>query len=537
MILGGPGHFPPLNESSGKHKGTAWFIVSLVILGLALRLSAYLNTDIINSDGAVFITQAKAIYYGLWGSVNQCTLPYPTITTFSIAAFYSLLGDWVVAATAVSLFYGAMTMLPLYLLAECFFDRETAAAATLIYAVTPVLVDGSVDIVRDPAFWFFSVSGLYFLVRQKESSARDLLLSSLFLILATWTRIEAIVYIAMAVPFFFVDGKGRAFRRTMIFLMPTAVIMILAIGSQMWRHPESITWYRITEIPFRVAASLSQYNDLRGKLAELAIHPPLDIPVEFFDNIKTTLWFAGLGVIFQNAMETFFYPFVFFYAAGLKGLGNRIRRDRRTLYFVMVVPAAFLLLYVYVFIHWEMENRWLAVALFPSIIFLGWGLERVMAFFKSRFNLKKRAVLTFLCIMVLISALPKNMKARGEDKVVFRTIGETIAKIEGNTKKIEVLGLGASVRWAPFYANVRFRGAPCPDAYRQYADLIGYSYDEFLGTLHEKGIQYVVWEEKKWPADRFDFLRSSYQRDFVRIGSWRHPDTGEMILFKVRRDT
>jgi hypothetical protein len=525
------------SHNSGESKGAVWFIVLLVILALALRLIAYANTGIVNSDGAVYITQAKAVYYGLWNAVNHCTLPYPTITTFSIAAFYSILGDWVIAATAVSIFFGVMTLIPLFLLAVCFFDKWTAALITLIYAVTPVFVDGSVDIVRDPAFWLFSVSGLYFLMRREASASGDLVLSSVCLILAAWSRIDAFVYIAIAVLYFFLDGKGRPVRRTMLFLMPIAVILVAAIGSQMWRHPESVTWYRVTEIPWRVAASLNQYNDLRGRLAVLAAHPPLNIPAEFFDNIKTTLWFAGLGVIFQNALETFFYPFVLLYAAGLRGLGRAIRHDRRVLYFVMVVPTAFLMLYVYVFIHWEMENRWLAVALFPSFLFLGRGIEMIMTSLKTRFNLKKGLALALACIAILVVSLPKNVKARGEDKIIYRTIGEVIAKMEGNGTKIEVLGLGASGRWAPFYANLRFAGAPCPDDYRGFGEMIGNNYEEFLDTLHEKKVQYFVWEERNWPADHFDFLRSPYQKDFVRIGSWNHPDSGEMILFKVRIDS
>ena len=59
--------------------------------------------------------------------------------------------------------------------------------------VTPVLIDGSIDVTRDPAYWFFAVLGLYFFSCPQRTSARNLLLSGVCLILATGTRVESFV--------------------------------------------------------------------------------------------------------------------------------------------------------------------------------------------------------------------------------------------------------------------------------------------------------------------------------------------------------
>jgi 4-amino-4-deoxy-L-arabinose transferase-like glycosyltransferase len=506
----------------------------ILILGLAVRLFAWHQTAIMNSDGTVYIQQARAIYFGLWDAMTSCTIRYPYISTFFIAAFYAVSGNWITAATAVSVFFGTLCLIPLFLLSRNFFPRGIASLITLIHAVNPMLVDGSVDIVRDPAYWFFAVLGLCLLTRPKGQTTAGLLLSSLAFILATWTRIESFVFILIAPLYFMLDGQERPLHRILTFLSPIALLLLAGTGGQWLIHPERINLYRLMEIPDRATLAFSQYDQLRSTLREMILHPPPGLSLEFLNNLQSNVWFIGIGVIVQNTLETFFYPFVPLYFIGFGNLRRRIAADRRVLYFVLVVPAAFLLLYLFVFIDWQMENRWLALALFPSFLFLGFGLERVIPWLQSKFNLKKGMVLTLIALLALSFTLPKDMKPRGEDKALYGDIGETIANLEGNTKKIEIMTVGVASRWILFYANLRFRGAPCPDEFYEYRGWIGHEYGPFVEAMKKRGMKYLVWEERSWPTDHFDFLQSPYERDFVRLGAWSHPDTGQIILFKLR---
>jgi hypothetical protein len=219
---------------------------------------------------------------------------------------------------------------------------------------------------------------------------------------------------------------------------------------------------------------------------------------------------------------------------GLGTLRQRFRGDGRVLYFGLLALAAFLLLYCYLFVYWQMESRWFSLALFPSFIFLGYGLERLISLLQSKFSMKRGMALLLICLLILIFGLPKNLKSRGEDKIIFKTLGETIAGLEGNAKRIEILTVGGSQRWVWFYANLHFPGAPCTDDYAEYKQLIGNDYGRFLKFVKSRGIQYLVWEEKNWPEGRFDFLASPYRQNFAEIGSWHHRDTGKIVLFKVR---
>jgi 4-amino-4-deoxy-L-arabinose transferase-like glycosyltransferase len=507
----------------------------IIILGLALRLFSWHQTEIINPDGAVYIHQARAIYYGLWDSVNSCAIRYPTITAFMIAAVYPVLGNWVIAGTFVSLLFGTATLIPLYLLARRFFERDIAALVALVHAVNPMLIDGSVDIIRDSTAWLFAVLGLYFFLNQKKQNSVCLIISSVAFVLATWTRVDFFVLVPISLAYLlWLDAREKPLRKALVFLLPLGMLFLAGIGSMLWVHPNEFNWIRLTEIPWRATAAISQYEQLRLNLAEWINHPPPGIPVEFFHNVKNIVWFIGFGVVFQNAMETFFYPFVLIYLIGLKDIRQRIASDRRVLYFVLITTAFFAVLYCYVFINWEMENRWLALALFSSFPFFGFGLQRLIPLLQSKFNMKRGLALALVGLFIFSFPLLKNTQPRGDDKVVFKTIGEMISSIEGNSQKIKILTTGSSTRWITFYANLHFPGAPCPDEYRDYRQWIKNDYGGFLDTFKAEGMKYLVWEEKNWPKDRFDFPQSPYRRDFVELGTWTHPDTGRISLLKIR---
>ena len=514
--VGGQGLLFPENPA-GSSNDHIVLILLIFTLALALRLFAWQHTGVINTDGAIYINQARAIYYGLWDSVNTCsTARFPTITTLCIAAAYPILGNWVAAGTFVSLLFGTLTLVPLYLLARRFFDKDISAVIALVYALNPTLVDGSIDIVRDSTAWFFLTLGLYLFTKDKKQSNLYLIMSSISFIIAAWTRTEFFIFVACSPIYILMDREEKPLRRASVFLLPAVVIFFAAIvGSQLLFNPERVN---------RASAFLSQYHEIRAQLAELASHPTADIPTEFFDKTRDILWFVGLGIIFQNTLEAYYYPFFLFYIMGLGALGQRIRGDVRVLYFCLLAPAAFLLLYCYLFVYWLMENRWLSIALFPSFIFLGFGLERLISLLQAKFTMKRGVALLLICMLILAFGLPKNLKPREEDKIIFKTVGETIAALEGNAKRIEILTVGGSQRWIWFYANLNFPGAPCPDDNDKYKQMIGNDYSQFLKFLKSRGIQYLVWEEKNWPAGRFDFLASPYERDFIPLGSWHHRD-------------
>ncbi|MFA4915172.1 MAG: glycosyltransferase family 39 protein [Syntrophales bacterium] len=512
-------------------------IILIIIFGFALRLFVCQYTYIINSDGTIYIHQARAIYYGLWPAVNSCSsVNYLSIYPILIAAIYPVLGNWVASAETVSIFFGTIVLIPLYLLAKRFFEAKISILITLIFALTPIFVTVSVYVARDPVYWFFLVLGLYLFTGQTgQKNFRGLFLSSICFILATWARIEGILYIVVSCLYLLLIKEEKKFKRLAIFLLPPAFLLFFFIVGQMIFNPCDINLYRLEDIPSRLHTLTSQYQGVRVHLQELISHPPEGIPSGFFDNTYTLFWFVALGTIMQNAIEAFFYPFFLIFIIGLMGRDTwvKIREEKNVRYFAIIAASAVVLLYLYVFAYWEMQNRWFALLIFPSFIFTGFGLEKIIPFLKSKFRLKEHLVLSLVVLAIMVSALPKNLSPKEVDKLIFKEIGESMARIEGNSQEIKVLTLGNSARWIAFYANLHFKGAPCPDKYNNYGEIVGKSYEQFVRNLRTRGIQYVVLEETKWPPCSFDFVDLLNGKDFIILGEWSHPDTGRVILLKL----
>jgi 4-amino-4-deoxy-L-arabinose transferase-like glycosyltransferase len=508
--------------------------ILIILLGFAIRLFSFHYTYIINPDGVLYIHQARAIYYGLWNSILTCSMSYLSNYSILIVLAYKIFGDWVVAAKSVSLFFGTITLIPFYFLLDRFFRKEITLMATLIFALIPVFIDKSVDVVRDPVYWFFSVLGLYLFVSQIEKrNYLYLTVSSLCFLMAAWARIEAILFILVSFVYILFVRQDRKIQKTSIFAIPVVLVLLLGVFWLMIFNISVNDFHRGYVVTTKLSASVNEYRNLREGLAEL-MHQPLggNLPA-FLHKARHLVWLIALGTLFKYAVTAFFYPFFFIFIIGLGGIWKRIKEDRRVLYLALIAISALLLLYIHVLHTWMMFNRFFAIFIFSSFIFVGFGLEKIVLFIRSRSNLKGSVALSILCFLVFICALPKNLKPREYDKLVFKEIGEFIADREGNNKEILVAKSLQSTSWISFYANLNYKGAPCPQENTDLEKIIGKSYGEFILNLKKREIRYFLWEERNWPRDRFDFIHRKNPEDFEKLGVWSHPDTGRLILFKV----
>jgi hypothetical protein len=146
--------------------------------------------------------------------------------------------------------------------------------------------------------------------------------------------------------------------------------------------------------------------------------------------------------------------------------------------------------------------------------------------------------LSILCLLILVCALPKDLKSREADKTIYREIGEWLAHREGNHREIRIVKSLRTPDWSAFYANLNYRGAPCPRTHfgmepESFDEVVFKDYEVFIGYLKRNHIPYFLWEEKVWPIDGFDFLNQRKPDDLEKLGSWHHPDAGKIILYRV----
>ena len=143
-------------------------------------------------------------------------------------------------------------------MARLLFGMRISGLVALLYAVMHVFVSVSVDVGRDPAYWFFSAWGFYFFsAALKQERLWYLPLASIAFSLATWNRIEGALFLSVTA--FYLLLKRTEGRKLLFFFAPVmlgfgALVAIQLLGT------EGIYWYRFNAIPDRLTNALASYK-------------------------------------------------------------------------------------------------------------------------------------------------------------------------------------------------------------------------------------------------------------------------------------
>ena len=511
-----------------------WFFI-VFIIAVVLRCIAWSNTAVITPDGAAYIFQAKAIFYGQWNDIRDCGAGFKffTVYPFLIAAFYHVFPDWVIAGRAVNFTFGVATIFPLYLLLRQFFDYRISALTTLIVAVSPFFVGTSVDVLRDPTYWLFAMTGLYlFTVSMKGDHRLLLFFSSLFFLLAAWTKHEAIIL--PAVSFIYLLWKDRHIAKIFIFLSPVVAIVALAFIIAGFMNTAVSELNKVDVFVVGFLNTFSSYVVLSNELGmlEKSIDGQTQSILKFFlREAQMNIWLVALGMLINRLLEASLYVLIIPFMIGFAQL-KKIKDDPRLIYFLLLAAAVLSALYLFVIQTWGLQYRYMAIFTLSSIVFAGVGLESVVKWFRSRYPLKETLVIAILACLMLLSSLPKNMTARDADKIVFKEIGEFTARHEaGNSRVISVSSPMEIQRWISFYANLNYQGAVCPEASEQTSWEIFAKQETLVEQLKQRNIRYFLWTEKTWSGRSMDAER--HLKNLKKLGAWEHQDTGKMILYEV----
>ncbi|MDD2389376.1 MAG: glycosyltransferase family 39 protein [Desulfobacterales bacterium] len=510
--------------------------ILVFVLGFFIRLYACCFTFIINPDGVLYIHQARALFYGQWDAVTSCGLPDLSVYPILIAGAFALLHDWMAAARGVSLVFGSALLLPVYFTLRRFFDRNVSATATLIFALIPVMVGRSADVLRDPVCWFFLALAIYgFVTYMDRKNSWYLLLSSICFILASWARIESILYAGISFLCMLPVKQDRKLRHLMVFVLPFLCLALVSIIGVTACDMSVNDLHRAKLLANKMFQPFYRYSQLQMELAQLSAGFQDDFMEFFLPEARANLWLVAFGTLLNRVLEAFFYPFALVFGIGLAGIGRRIKTDRRILYLSALTVSAAGLLYLHTLDTWAVYYRFIVIMILPCAVFAGFGIEKIRSAIQHKIRVGEAGALALIVFLILVSGLPKNLYYRGYDKQVFRQIGESIAGRQDRSRPVEVATSSQTHRWVSFYANLGFPGAACPESgamnnwEQAAADEAG-----FIRHLKQNNMRYVLWEQRRWPAGAADPANSLRDAGFVELGRWNHPDTGQMILYELR---
>jgi 4-amino-4-deoxy-L-arabinose transferase-like glycosyltransferase len=513
------------------------FVFLVIALGIVIRLFTCEYTYIINSDGVLYVHQARALYYNELDCLYNCGLDYLSIYPRCIAVFYQLTGDFLTAAITVSALFGCLTLIPIFLLSRHFFSIQTSGFVTLIFALLPIFVSRSADVLRGPACWFFLAWGILAFIQYVDNKKLPyLLLSITCFICATWSRIEAVVIFPSMILFLFLFSKNKK-RVLLICMFTTALLIIMGFFLEFFYDISLLKIYRLDEVVGKFIEPYQQYNFLRDSLEKRLTKKPMEFADHFMVNARHQIHFVAFGTFISNACEAFFYPFLLFFILGFYQIGKKLKADPRLWFFIIIAFSGVCIVYVHLVQHWMIEYRYFALIIISTSIFAGFGIEQAQLLL-TKCRMQSSQALIIILVFILLFGLVKNLKPREKDKYIFRQMGELIAQMESD-KPIMVTSVEQSTNCekVQFYANRSHEGVLCP---RQFFSLILLSDNNYSKLVHEisqRNAHYFLWESRLWPDDWFDFNKAYLKTDFIPIISSQASGNNTLVLYKFVRQT
>jgi 4-amino-4-deoxy-L-arabinose transferase-like glycosyltransferase len=134
----------------------------VLVLGLALglRVLLYKLTYLISIDGAaVYFPMANQFASGLW--LEGLAVGYHPMYALLVAVFSKVLGDLQFSGQMVSVFFGTLTVIPIFYLARGVDNGRTGFFSSLFLAILPYHVELSADLLSDTTYTFFFISAIW----------------------------------------------------------------------------------------------------------------------------------------------------------------------------------------------------------------------------------------------------------------------------------------------------------------------------------------------------------------------------------------
>jgi hypothetical protein len=152
---------------------------------------------VINIDAIKYIKAAQLVSQeGLWQALR---LSKDSIFPILISLIFPLTEDPVSAARSLPLIFGVLTLIPLYLLSRDLIGRAPAWIPCLLYCISPSIFGISMDVVREPLFWFIFALFLWTLLGalRKQTLPRYLAAGALA-VLGMTIRLNGLVLIPVS---------------------------------------------------------------------------------------------------------------------------------------------------------------------------------------------------------------------------------------------------------------------------------------------------------------------------------------------------
>jgi 4-amino-4-deoxy-L-arabinose transferase-like glycosyltransferase len=280
-------------------------IVAIWFFSLAIRgACAIWFSGMIDKEGAEYARIAQNLLAGA-GYVGIATpgeqLFFPPLFPLLILAVTPLTGDAEIAGRIVSIVFGSLVVVPVYLIAQRMYSERVAIAVAALVGIHPLLVEYSTTLNSEPTYLTIVLTAVYLSMRAMDNpTLKALFLAGAFYGLAYLVRTEASAYmlvactlLALRVMFNGAQHRASLFRR----------LPVMLLGFLLFAGPY-IAWLSVQAGQFRVESKTSlnlptellMQHGMSGYEAQFGVEPDL--------TMRGIYWQSSVGAIKTYNIKT-----------------------------------------------------------------------------------------------------------------------------------------------------------------------------------------------------------------------------------------
>ncbi len=244
-----------------------WFLVRGTSFGLSQNYSfdAVTRTTI----AEIWLKDPRIIPYG----PKQAPTQYAPLPIYLMGLSLYAANKPHVSPRLVSLFFGCLTLLPLYLLCRLEFGQRSALYAALFGAFFSLHIKSSMLACSEAIFCFFLLCGTYQVFKfKRQRHNADLILAAVFINLAVMSRYTGLIYIPL-LSLVILDRERltSSTKAAMLFMG----LSLISFGGWLWLHHSAFgdAFYPINYILSEHIEVINRFRGMEKRLYYLVFWP------------------------------------------------------------------------------------------------------------------------------------------------------------------------------------------------------------------------------------------------------------------------
>ena len=487
-----------------------WLLSILAFIGaFTVRFYLLLFSNVITPDGILYIKFAKLIESGELKGVSEISFIH--LYLFLVVLVHKIFPDWEMAGRMVSVLMGSLTVVPLFLLTRRMFGVRIASITALFYIINPRLADYSADVLREPTFWFFSITALWL---AWEGVSRNnliwIILSNVSTALAAFARIEGVALffvIPLWIIWYFSKVKPdtkKLFFHLIVYIFTIPVLLspfIYIFGERLGKWDFA---YTIVKIWFLMTSKSSEALVLSPDVIQ-AVRPEL---VTFLELARSHKYVIFLSDVLFKLVKSLNVVFFFLAVIGIFGRRN-VAYSKNEIPVAIWFGVFFLTAFLYITKVYYFSTRHGLLLGFPMLIWAGIGFfelkEQICSWLRKVYPsaFLTRHMAAILIFAILIAILPKTLSPGGYEKRELKEAGVYL-KAKGYSGVV-FAGEPRLYRIA-FYADSEFDSLP-------FAQTI----DALVGFMKKGNARFLILDEKTDNASYRNILNSLQPSVFEKV--------------------